>query len=109
MIPPLLSDTFLTPLRLNRVYQLFQETINNLILKKKEKGIRIIEVGPEMFSRGTFYDRRQDSWWQKWGYPLHHSQKHQYQLIARPILYPKFFSKKGCYVYKRIDNDIRKK
>ncbi len=40
--------------------------------------------------------------------PLHNSKKYQYQFIVCPVYHPKFFSQKGCYAYKRIDEDIRK-
>jgi len=78
-------------------------------IKYSKSGNRICEAGLEMLSRGTFYDKKQDRWRQKWVCPLHHSKKHQYQFIACPVLHPKFFSQKGCYAYKRVDNDIRKK
>ena len=39
--------------------------------------------------------------------PLHHSKKLQYQFIVCPVFHPKHFNQKGCYVYVRIDKDIR--
>lgn len=77
-------------------------------IKYTKAGNRICDAGLEMISRGIFYEKKQDRWRQKWVCPLHHSKKNQYQFIACPILHPKFFSQKGCYAYKRIDDDIRK-
>jgi len=73
-----------------------------------KSGNRICEANLEMLSRGTFYDKKQDRWRHKWVCPLHHSKKYQYQFIVCPVFHPKFFSQKGCYAYKRIDDDIRK-
>ncbi len=39
---------------------------------------------------------------------MHYSKKYQYQFIVCPVYHPKFFDRKGCYAYKRIDADIRK-
>lgn len=70
-------------------------------------GNRICEANLEMLSRGTFYDKIQNRWRHKWVCPLHHSKKYQYQFIVCPVYHPKFFHQKGCYAYKRIDDDIR--
>jgi len=61
-----------------------------------------------MLSRGVFYDKKQNRWRHKWVCPLHHSNKHRYQYIVCPVYHPKFFDQKGCYAYKRVDDDIRK-
>lgn len=73
-----------------------------------KSGNRICEANLEMISRGTFYDRKQDRWRHKWVCPLHHSKKYHHEFIVCPVYHPKFFSQKGCYAYKRIDDDIRK-
>jgi hypothetical protein len=62
-----------------------------------------------MLSRGTFYDKKQDRWRHKWVCPLHHSKKFQHKYIVCPVYHPKFFEQKGCYAYKRVDDNIRKK
>lgn len=77
-------------------------------IRYAKSGNRICEANLEMLSRGTFYDKSQDRWRQKWVCPIHHSRKVQKQHIACPVFHPKFFSQKGCYAYKRIDDDIRK-
>ncbi len=73
-----------------------------------KSGNRICEANLEMLSRGTFYDKSQDRWRQKWVCPVYHSKKMQKQYLVCPIFHPKFFSQKGCYAYRRIDDDIRK-
>ncbi|MFQ5753443.1 MAG: transposase [bacterium] len=77
-------------------------------IKYSGSGNRICEANLEMLSRGTFYDKSQDRWRQKWVCPVFHSKKIQKQYIVCPVFHPKFFSQKGCYAYRRIDNDIRK-
>lgn len=77
-------------------------------LRYTKTGNRICEANLEMLSRGTFYDQQQNRWRHKWVCPLHHSKKYQYQYIVCPVYHPKFFDQKGCYAYKRIDDDIRK-
>ncbi|NIR50360.1 transposase [candidate division KSB1 bacterium] len=77
-------------------------------IRYAKSGNRICEAGLEMLSRGTFYDKSQDRWRQKWVCPLHHSRKVQQHYMLCPVFHPKFFSQKGCYAYKRIDDDIRK-
>lgn len=61
----------------------------------------------EMLARGSFYDKKQDRWRRKWVCPLHHSKKFARQYLLCPAFHPKFLSQKGCYVYIRIDQDIR--
>lgn len=73
-----------------------------------KSGNRICEANLEMLSRGIFYDKKQNRWRHKWVCPLHHSKKYQYQYIVCPVYHPKFFSQKGCYAYKRVDDDVRK-
>ena len=77
-------------------------------IKYTKSGNRICEANLEMLSRGTFYDKAQDRWRQKWVCPIHHSRKMQKQYFVCPIFHPKFFSQKGCYAYRRVDDDIRK-
>ena len=77
-------------------------------IQYSKSGNRICEANLEMLSRGTFYDKSQDRWRQKWVCPVFHSKKVQKQYIVCPIFHPKFFSQKGCYAYRRIDDDIRK-
>lgn len=77
-------------------------------IKYTKAGNRICDANLEMLSRGVFYDKKQDRWLHKWICPLHHSKKYQYQFIVCPVYHPKFFSQKGCYAYKRVDDDIRK-
>ena len=61
----------------------------------------------EMLSRGTFYDKVQNRWRRKWVCPIHHSKKRTITYFICPIFHPKFFEQKGCYVYIRVDDDIR--
>ncbi len=77
-------------------------------LRYTKSGNRICEANLEMLSRGTFYDKKQDRWRHKWVCPLHHSKKFQQKYIVCPVYHPKFFEQKGCYAYKRVDDDIRK-
>jgi hypothetical protein len=77
-------------------------------IRYTKTGNRICEANLEMLSRGIFYDKKQDRWRHKWVCPLHHSKKYQYQFIVCPVFHPKYFSQKGCYAYKRVDEDIRK-
>lgn len=77
-------------------------------IRYTKSGNRICEANLEMLSRGIFYDKKQDRWRHKWVCPLHHSKKYHYQFIVCPVFHPKYFSQKGCYAYKRVDDDIRK-
>ena len=77
-------------------------------IRYTKTGNRICEANLEMVSRGSFYDKKQNRWRHKWVCPLHHSKKYHYQYIVCPVYHPKFFSQKGCYAYKRVDDDIRK-
>jgi len=72
-----------------------------------KSGNPICQAQLEMLARGSFYDKKQDRWRRKWVCPLHHSKKFARQFILCPAFHPKFFSQKGCYVYIRIDQDIR--
>lgn len=85
-----------------------QQAPDDKELKYTKAGNRICEASLEMLSRGVFYDKKQDRWRHKWVCPLCHSKKYQYQFIVCPVYHPKFFSQKGCYAYKRVDDDIRK-
>ena len=85
-----------------------QETPDEKEIRYTKSGNRICEATLEMLSRGIFYDKKQDRWRHKWVCPLHHSKKYLNQFIVCPVFHPKFFSQKGCYAYKRIDDDIRK-
>lgn len=85
-----------------------QQTDAEKEIRYTKSGNRICDANLEMISRGTFYDKKQDRWRHKWVCPLHHSKKYRAQFIVCPIFHPKFFSQKGCYAYKRIDDDIRK-
>jgi len=78
-------------------------------IQYSKSGNRICEANLEMLSRGTFYDKSQDRWRQKWVCPVYHSKKIQKQYIVCPIFHPKFFSQKGCYAYRRIDDDHQKR
>ena len=78
-------------------------------IKYSKVGNRICEANLEMISRGVFYEKKQDRWRHKWVCPLHNSKKYQFQHIVCPVFHPKFFTQKGCYAYKRVDDDIRKK
>ncbi len=84
------------------------QTYDEKEIRYAKSGNRICEANLEMLSRGIFYDRSQDRWRQKWVCPVYHSKKIQKQNLLCPIFHPKFFSQKGCYAYKRIDDDIRK-
>jgi len=77
-------------------------------IRYTKHGNRICEANLEMLSRGIFYDKKQDRWRHKWVCPLHHSNKYRYEYIVCPVFHPKFFDQKGCYAYKRVDDDIRK-
>ncbi len=77
-------------------------------IRYTKSGNRICDANLEMLSRGIFYDKKQDRWRHKWVCPLHHSKKYHYQFIVCPVFHPKYFSQKGCYAYKRVDDDIRK-
>jgi len=70
-------------------------------------GNPLCEANIEMLARGTFYDKAQDRWRRKWVCPIHHSKKIAQKCFVCPVFHPKFFSQKGCYVYIRIDDDIR--
>lgn len=83
-------------------------TTDGTEIRYAKSGNRICEANLEMLSRGTFYDKSQDRWRQKWVCPVYHSKKVQQHYIVCPVFHPKFFSQKGCYAYKRIDDDIRK-
>lgn len=85
-----------------------QQSNDEKLIQYTKAGNRICEANLEMISRGIFYDKKQNRWRHKWVCPLHHSKKYRYQYIACPIYHPKFFSQKGCYAYKRVDDDIRK-
>jgi hypothetical protein len=76
-------------------------------LKFSKSGNPICQAQLEMLNRGSFYDKKQDRWRRKWVCPLHHSKKYSRQFILCPAFHPKFLSQKGCYVYIRIDQDIR--
>jgi len=58
-------------------------------------------------SGNTLTEAIKSGWRRKWVCPLHHSRKYARQFILCPAFHPKFFSQKGCYVYIRIDQDIR--
>lgn len=85
-----------------------KKSTNEKEIRYTKTGNRICDANLEMLSRGIFYDKKQNRWRQKWVCPLHHSKNYQYQYIVCPIFHPKFFTQKGCYAYKRIDDDIRK-
>ena len=85
-----------------------QQATDEKTIKYTKSGNRICEASLEMLSRGVFYDKKQDRWRHKWVCPLHHSKKYHYQFIVCPVYHPKFFDQKGCYAYKRVDDDIRK-
>lgn len=91
-----------------RISRNLRNTKNNEEIRYSKSGNRICDANLEMLSRGIFYDKSQDRWRQKWVCPLHHSKKYQYQYITCPVFHPKYFSQKGCYAYKRIDDGIRK-
>jgi hypothetical protein len=78
---------------------------SNLQFSKAGKPICLAQL--EMLHRGSFYDKIQNRWRRKWVCPLHHSNKYAKQFIVCSAFHPKFFSQKGCYVYIRIDQDIR--
>ncbi|MHC4459523.1 MAG: transposase [Planctomycetota bacterium] len=84
-------------------------TTDETEIRYAKSGNRICEANLEMLSRGTFYDKSEDRWRHKWVCPVYHSKKIQKKHFLCPILHPKFFSQKGCYAYKRIDDSIRKK
>jgi hypothetical protein len=85
-----------------------QQTNHNKTIQYSKTGNRICEANLEMLSRGVFYDKAQNRWRHKWVCPLHNSKKYRFQFIVCPVFHPKFFSQKGCYAYKRVDDDIRK-
>jgi hypothetical protein len=72
-----------------------------------KSGNLLCQAQLEMINDGSFYDKKQDRWRRKWICPLHHSKKYSKKFILCPIFHPKFFTQKGCYVYFRIDQDIR--
>jgi hypothetical protein len=71
-------------------------------------GNPLCEANLEMLGYGTFYDKIQNRWRRKWVCPIYHSKKIMKKFFVCPVLHPKFFSQKGCYVYVRVDNNIRK-
>ena len=85
-----------------------QHSANQKEIRYTKAGNRICDANLEMLSRGIFYDKIQKRWRHKWVCPLHHSNKYRYQYIVCPVYHPKFFDQKGCYAYKRVDDDIRK-
>jgi hypothetical protein len=84
------------------------QTSDEIEIRYAKSGNRICEANLEMLSRGTFYDKSQDRWRHKWVCPVYHSKQIQKKYFLCPIFHPKFFSQKGCYAYRRIDDDIRK-
>jgi hypothetical protein len=84
-----------------------RNTKNPSRLQFSKSGNPICQAQLEMLARGSFYDKKQDRWRRKWVCPLHHSKKYASQFILCPAFHPKFLSQKGCYVYIRIDQDIR--
>lgn len=84
-----------------------RNTQNPSRLQFSKSGNPICQAQLEMLARGSFYEKKQDRWRRKWVCPLHHSKKYARQFILCPAFHPKFFSQKGCYVYVRIDQDIR--
>lgn len=72
-----------------------------------KSGNPICQAQLEMINYGSFYDKKQSRWRRKWICPLHHSKKYARRFLLCPAFHPKFFSQKGCYVYIRIDQDIR--
>ena len=84
-----------------------RNTRNPSTLQFSKNGNPICLAQLEMLNRGSFYDKKQNRWRRKWVCPLHHSKKYVKQFIVCPAFHPKFFSQKGCYVYIRIDQDIR--
>lgn len=85
-----------------------QKSSNDKKIRYTKTGNRICDANLEMVSRGIFYDKKQNRWRHKWVCPLYHSKKYQYKFIVCPVFHPKFFTQKGCYSYKRVDDDIRK-
>lgn len=85
-----------------------QQPCDEKFIQYNKAGNRICEANLEMLSRGIFHDKKQNRWRHKWVCPLHHSKMYRYQYIICPVYHPKFFSQKGCYAYKRVDDDIRK-
>ncbi len=81
------------------------QNLSNIQFSKS--GNPICQAQLEMLARGSFYDKKQDRWRRKWVCPLHHSKKYSKEFILCPAFHPKFLSQKGCYVYIRIDQDIR--
>jgi hypothetical protein len=71
-------------------------------------GNPLCEANLEMLGHGTFYDKIQNRWRRKWICPIYHSKKFTKKFFVCPVFHPKFFSQKGCYVYVRVDDDIRK-
>jgi len=84
-----------------------RNTKNPSGLQFSKSGNPICQAQLEMLARGSFYDKKQDRWRRKWVCPLHHSKKYIQQYLLCPAFHPKFLSQKGCYVYIRIDQDIR--
>lgn len=81
---------------------------NNKEIRYTKTGNSICDSNLEMVSRSIFYDKKQNRWRYKWVCPLYHSKKYQYKFIVCPVFHPKFFTQKGFYSYKIVDNDIRK-
>ena len=84
-----------------------RNTQNPSRLQFSKSGNPICQAQLEMLNYGSFYDKKQNRWRRKWICPLHHSKKLSRKFIVCPAFHPKFFSQKGCYVYIRIDQDIR--
>jgi len=84
-----------------------RNTQNPSNIQFSKSGNPICQAQLEMLARGSFYDKKQDRWRRKWVCPLHHSKKYSKEFILCPAFHPKFLSQKGCYVYIRIDQDIR--
>lgn len=86
-----------------------RNTQNPPNIQFSKSGNPICQAQLEMLGRGSFYDKKQDRWRRKWVCPLHHSKKMARQYLLCPAFHPKFFHQKGCYLYIRIDHDIRSK
>lgn len=84
-----------------------RNTQNPPNIQFSKSGNPVCQAQLEMLARGSFYDKKQDRWRRKWVCPLHHSKKIARQYLLCPAFHPKFLSQKGCYVYIRIDQDIR--
>jgi hypothetical protein len=84
-----------------------RNTQNPPNIQFSKSGNPICQAQLEMINYGSFYDKKQNRCRRKWVCPLHYSKKIARQYLLCPAFHPKFFSQKGCYVYIRIDQDIR--